>query len=345
MPIILPRCSSANANLCELGQGATTGLLQIAGEELDLDMTQLKSVGLDTNLSPNQGATTSSSSIHRGGPQVRAAAAEARQALLLLASARLGVQTGSLTVSKGVVSIDGEPSRFVTYGELIGDKPFNVKFTGTAPQKPVGRYRLVGSRVPRIDIPDKVAANYVHMQHVRVAGMLHGRVVRPRGQRAYGAGAKPLHIDEASIAGMPAQVVRRGDFVGVVAAREWDAVRAARDLKVTWQDVAMLPGNADLFERMRAAKTTDTVIASIGDTNKGFAAAAHIEQATYRCPYQAHAPFGPNCAVADVGPDGAVVLCSTQDIYNSRDHLAAVLGLPVGKVARPVPRRVRHFRA
>jgi nicotinate dehydrogenase subunit B len=133
---------------CELGQGATTGLLQIAGEELDLDMSQLKFVRLDTNLSPNQGATTSSSSIHRGGPQVRAAAAEARQTLLLLAAARLGVQTGSLTVSKGVVSIDGEPSRSVTYGELIGDKPFNITFTGTAPQKPVSRY-LPHKRVGR----------------------------------------------------------------------------------------------------------------------------------------------------------------------------------------------------
>ncbi len=317
---------------CELGQGATTGLLQIAGEELDLDISQLKTVRLDTDLSPNQGATTSSSSIHRGGPQVRAAAAEARQALLLLASARLGVQTGSLTVSKGVVSIDGEPSRSVTYGELIGDKPFNIKFTGTAPQKPVGRYRLVGARIPRIDVPDKVTAKYEHMQHVRVAGMLHGRVVRPRGQRAYGAGAKPLHIDEGSIAGIPARVVRRGDFVGVVAEREWDAVRAARDLKVTWQEAAALPGNANLYERMRAAKATDTVIASIGDIEKGFAAAARVEQATYRCPYQAHAPFSPNCALADVGPDGAVVMSSTQDIYNSRAMLAAVLGLSVGNV-------------
>jgi nicotinate dehydrogenase subunit B len=326
--------NSATAFLgkCELGQGATTGLLQIAGEELDLDISQLKSARLDTNLSPNQGATTSSSSIHRGGPQVRAAAAEARQALLLLASARLGVQTGSLTVSKGVVSIDGEPSRSVTYGELIGDKPFNIKFTGTAPQKQVDRYRLVGARIPRIDVPDKVAAQYEHMQHVRVAGMLHGRVVRPRGQRAYGAGAKPLHIDEGSIAGIPARVVCRGDFIGVVAEREWDAIRAARDLKVTWQDSKALPGNGDLFERMRAAKATDTVIASIGDIEKGFAAAAHVEQATYRCPYQAHAPFGPNCALADVGPDGAVVMSSTQDIYNSRAMLAAVLGLPVGKV-------------
>src|SRR5207245_1698073 len=138
---------------CELGQGNTTGLLQIAGEELDLDMSQLKAVRLDTNVTPNQGATSSSSSIHRGGPQVRAAAAEARQALLLLAAARLGVQMGSLTVSKGVVSVDGEDGfRSVKYGDLVGDKAFNVKFTGTAPQKPVNRYTLVGPRVPRADI-------------------------------------------------------------------------------------------------------------------------------------------------------------------------------------------------
>jgi CO/xanthine dehydrogenase Mo-binding subunit len=198
----------------EFGQGNTTGLLQIAGEELDLDMNQLRSVQLDTNTVPNQGATTSSSSIHRGGPQVRAAAAEARQALLALASTRLGVQTGSLVVSKGVVSIDGHPSRSVSYGALLGDKPFNVKFTGIAPQKPINRYKLVGTRVPRVDIPDKMTGRYVYMQQVRVPDMLHGRIVRPSGQAAYGDGAKPLSIDESSIAGIPgARIVRKGDFV------------------------------------------------------------------------------------------------------------------------------------
>src|SRR5882757_3161110 len=152
---------------------------------------------------PQPRATTSSSSIHRGGPQIRAAAAEARQALLALASTRLGVQTGSLVVSKGVVSIDGHPSRSVSYGALLGDKPFNVKFTGIAPQKPINRYKLVGTRVPRVDIPDKMTGKYVYMQQVRVPDMLHGRVVRPRGQGAYGDGAKPLSIDESSIAGIP----------------------------------------------------------------------------------------------------------------------------------------------
>jgi len=315
----------------EFGQGNTTGLLQIAGEELDLDMSQLKWVRLDTNVSPNQGATTSSSSIHRGGPQLRAAAAEARQALLALASARLGVQAGSLAVSKGVVSIDGHPSRSISYGELLGDKPFNVKLTGTAPQKPISRYKLVGTRVPRVDIPDKASGKYLHMQHVRVPDMLHGRVVRPRGQRAYGAGAKPASIDESSIAAIPgARVVRKGDFVGVVAPNEWDAVTAAQQLKVTWQETPALPTN--LFADMRAASSTDTVIADWGDAQKAFAQAAHVASATYRCPYQSHAPFAPSCALADVGRTGALVLSSTQDIYKSRAMLATVLGLPVDKV-------------
>ena len=318
---------------CELGQGNTTGLLQIAGEELDLDMSQLSAVRLDTNVTPNQGATSSSSSIERGGPQIRAAAAEARQALLARASTHLGVQTGSLTVAKGVVSIDGDPSRSVSYGELLGDKPFAVKFTGTAPRKQASQYKLVGSRVPRLDIPDKVAGKYQHMQHVRVANMLHGRVVRPRGQRAYGSGAKVRSIDNSSIANIPgAQIVRRGDFVGVVAEREWDAVKAAQQLDITWEESPALPDRAKLAEVLRAAKTTDTVVVNVGDAEKGFAQAAFVASAAYFSPYQAHAPFGPNCALADVGAESALVLSSTQDIYASRTMLATLLGLPIERV-------------
>jgi CO/xanthine dehydrogenase Mo-binding subunit len=318
---------------CELGQGNTTGLLQIAGEELDLDMSQMSAVRLDTNVTPDQQATSSSSSIERGGPQVRAAAAEARQALLLRASQRLGVQVGSLLVAKGVVSIDGQPERSVSYGALIGDKPFTVKFTGTAPRKPPSQYRLVGARVPRVDMLDKVSGKYVHMQHVRVPDMLHGRIVRPRGQRAYGSGAKVASLDESSIAHIPgARVVRRGDFVGVVAEREWDAIRAAEELKITWQEPPPLPEQSQLPKVLRAPDTTDTVVVDVGDVKAGFAGAAHVAAATYFSPYQAHAVFGPNCALADVKADGALVLSSTQDVYASRKMLAALLDMPVERV-------------
>ncbi len=209
----------------ELGQGNSTALLQIAAEELDLEMSQLKSVRLDTNVTPNQGGTYSSASIQRGGPQVRAGAAEARQALLQMASKNLNTPVEGLVVSKGVVSGGG---RLVTYGDLIGDKQFNLAFTGSAPVKPTTAYKVVGTPVPRRDSPAKVNGEYVYMQHARVDGMLHGRVVRPRGQSAYKAGAKVLSVDESSIRDIAgARVLRKGDFIGVVAENEWDAVQAA----------------------------------------------------------------------------------------------------------------------
>jgi nicotinate dehydrogenase subunit B len=316
----------------ELGQGSTTSLLQVSAEELDLDMSQVSTVRLDTDVTPNQGGTYSSSSIARGSPAIRTAAAEARQALLEMASKKLSVPVESLSVSKGVVSSRlGRKS--VTYGELIGDRRFDLAFTGKAPLKSVTEYKLVGARPPRNDIPDKVSGKYVYLQHVRLPGMLHGRVVRPRGQGVYGAGAKVATLDENSIAHIPAaRVVRKGDFVGVVAEREWDAVRAARDLKITWDMPANLPGSDGVYAAMRAEKTNDRVVLERGDVTPAFASATHVATGTYHGAYQAHAPFGPNGALADVKPDSALVICSTQDVYGTRNTLAGVLGLPAAKV-------------
>ena len=78
---------------------------------------------------------------------------------------------------------------------------------------------------------------------------------------------------------------------------------------------------------MRAEKTHDTVVASRGDVETGFPKAIHVASATYRCPYQGHMPFAPNCAVADVKPDSALVMSSTQDVYSARRFLADVLGM------------------
>jgi CO/xanthine dehydrogenase Mo-binding subunit len=317
----------------ELGQGASTALLQIAAEELDLDMSQISSVRNDTHVTPNQGATVASAAIERGGPTIRAAAAEARQALLVLSSRRLGAPADRLTVSKGVVSVAGNPGASVKYGDLLGDKPFAVPFTGNAPQKPVSQYKIVGARHPRLDLPDKVSAKYVYVQQVRLPGMLHGRVVRPQGQGAYADGARVVSVDAASIAAIPsARIIRKRDFLGVVSPNEWDAVRAAKQLTVVWDVPASLAGTDGLFDQMRSAKTIDSVITEKGDVSSALARATHVVNATYRGPYQGHMPFGPNCAVADVTPDGATVMCSTQSVYGTRDKVAKVLGVPAANV-------------
>jgi CO/xanthine dehydrogenase Mo-binding subunit len=316
----------------ELGQGATTGLLQIAAEELDLAMRQVSIARIDTDVTPNQGATAGSWTIQNNGPQVRAATAEARQALLQLASAKLNAPADRLQVRDGVVTVDGDPGRAVSYGDLLGDRRFNVKMTGKAPQKPVSEYRLVTTRVPRVDVPDKVSGRQVYMQHVRLPGMLHGRIVRPRGQGAYGDGARVKAIDEGSIADIAgARVVRRGDFVGVVAEREWDAVRAADRLRILWDVPPRLPAGR-LFDAMRASKTADSAIAEAGDVPAGLAKAVHVAGATYYGPYQGHAPFAPSCALADAGADRALVICSTLFPHGVRTMLSQTLGLPADQV-------------
>ena len=317
----------------ELGQGGPTALLQIAAEELDLDISQVNSVRLETHRTPNQGGTVASASISRGGPKIRLVAAEARQALVKMASAQLSVPVEQLAVSKGVVSAVADPKRSVTYGALVGDKRFDLPFTGTAPIKPFRDYKLVGTSVHRKDVPDKAAGKYLHVQHVRVPGMVHGRVVRPRGQGAYGAGARVVSIDESSIKDIPgAQVLRRGNFVGIVAPKEWDAVRAAQQLKVTWDRKPSLPGTAAMHDQMRASKSIDQVVLETGDVSRSLQGARHVITQTYRGPYQAHAPFGPNCAVADVKANSATVTCSTQNIYGTRGKIAAVTGVPAESV-------------
>src|SRR5439155_17818933 len=111
-----------------------------------LGMEQIHSVRLNTHDTPNQGGTYSSASIARGGPQVRTAVAEARLALLQMAAKRVNAPIENLTVAKGVVSTrDG--SLRVTYGELIGDRLFNLPFTGSAPAKKPADYTVVGTKV------------------------------------------------------------------------------------------------------------------------------------------------------------------------------------------------------
>lgn len=311
----------------ELGQGGVLGLLQIAAEELDLSMRQIRSGPARTGDAPETGETDASSSIEMAGKLVRQAAAEARSVLLGLAAARLGVSEQELRVVDGVVHAPAGAAS-VTYGELIGERRFDLRITGKARAKPVSAYRIVGQSVPRLHVREKVTGQFTYVQGVTLPGMLHGRVVRPRGQGVYGQVAPVLSIDAASIDDIPGvRIVRKGNFVGVVADKEWHAVKAAAQLKVSWGSAGKLPGNARLYQAMRAAKTTDSVILTTGEVGPAFDRAACVVAATYHAPYQAHAPFAPNCAVADVRPDSAAVSCATQGIYVTRMEVAKVIGM------------------
>jgi nicotinate dehydrogenase subunit B len=157
-----------------------------------------------------------------------------------------------------------------------------------------------------------------------VPDMLHGRVVRPPA-----VGATLAAVDEASMRGIPgARVVTRGSFVGVVAEREELAIRAARELRVTWNDGAGLPAVTDLYEAIRATPTTDRVLRSTGDVTAALAGAREVRRASYQTPFQMHASIGPSCAVADVKPGQVTIWSGTQGAWGLRDAIAQLLGVP-----------------
>jgi CO/xanthine dehydrogenase Mo-binding subunit len=284
--------------------------------------------------------------VQTGGKQTRAAAAAAKATLLDMAAKQLGVARTSLSVTDGVVSGGG---RSVTYGALIGDKLFNVRISGfttsgsaTSPAqavagspgtKPVSAYKLVGTNPPRIDVPAKVNGSYTFVQNIRVPGMLHGRVVRPRGQGAYGDGTAPkvLSVDTSSIRSIPgAQVVRFGDsFVGVVAPQEYAAIQAAAQLKVQWAALPVLPGVGNLWKQMRehdsAGQAPARIALNRGNFDSAYRSVAHKVEQTYKFHYTGHLPIGPSCCVAVVTQSGARIFSNTQNAYGTRDSIKTVL--------------------
>jgi len=318
----------------EMGQGSPTSIRQIAAEELGLSLAQVTAAQLDTNVSISSFAAASSSTrTAMGATSMRGAAAAARTVLVNMAATQLGVPAASLSVTAGVVSGSGKS---ISYGDLMAGKTFGTTIAAVNPVlTDPSKYRLIGTRVPRIDIPDIATGKTTYSQSVRVPGMLHGRVVRPRGQAALSAGATLLSVDKSSIAHIPdVQVVQKANFVGVVAPKEYDAIQAAAQLKVTWSDAPTLTGDGNLNGALRdpANLQRSTVAVNTGDATAALASAAKVVSASYFWPYQLHGAMGPNCSIASVGPQGATVLCMAQGPYTTRQAIATALGLPASSV-------------
>jgi nicotinate dehydrogenase subunit B len=323
----------------DLGTGVETALAQIVAEELDVPFDRIKMIGLDTTKAIDQGITAGSRTIERGGPQLRQAAAAARQELLKLASARLGTSVDKLTVKDGVVSVTGNGAKKVSYAELIGGKQFNVKITATgtgwdmkvAPEvkaKDVKDYKVVGTSQKRIELPAKLTGEFTYAHDVRVPGMVHGRVVRPPTITS-----KPASIDESTVKNIPGliKVVQEGSFVGVVCETEWAAIKAARALKVSWsQPATKMPADAEeVFAYIKNTKSLrDQVTVNKGNPDAALGQANKTYEAAYRWPFQLHGMMGPSCAVADVGKDRATLYTGTQGSFDTRKAVAELLGFP-----------------
>jgi nicotinate dehydrogenase subunit B len=304
----------------ELGQGIKTAILQLAAEELVVAPSRINLVTADTAQTADEGYTAGSHSMQDSGTAVRNAAAQVRTILLGLAASRFKVPADTLTIGDGVIATpDG---RRVAYGELVKGNELHRKAAATSDLRKPGQYHLIGKPVQRIDIPAKVFGGVAYVQDLRLDGMVHARVVRPP---STAAGLRS--IDSAAVEKMPGvlKIVRDGRFIGVLAQREYQAVRAAAALSMaaSWDEPATLPAQAGLYDAIEAAPSEAITILDQGTR----ALPGRTLAARYRKPFQLHASIGPSCAVAQLIDGKYTVWTHSQGVFPLREALAELLSV------------------
>ena len=312
----------------DLGQGLRISLRQIVAEELGVAIEKINLIEGDTALTPDQGRTSGSNGIQRGGMQLRRASATARNALFLLAAQKLSVKPNEINLENGVMS-PRAGGRGVTFADLLGGNRFDLKLDPKAPLKDPKYYTIVGKPLPRPDVPAKCTGKHVYIHDFSVPGMLHGRVIRPPA-----IGANLVSVDESSVKDLPGvKVVRIKDFLAVVANEEWTAVRAARALKAQWSAWSGLPAQDKLIETLRGdPNVTDQVLVTKGAPVAFPPQDTKTLKASFFWPMQSHASLGPSCAVAFVKEDSATIWTASQGTHGNQTTFARFLGLPKEKV-------------
>ena len=324
----------------DCGQGTGTAFRQLMSDELDIAFDKTRCIMGSTDNTVDQGGSGGSDAIQVDGWPMRRAAAEARRVLLDMGAARFGVAADRLEVHDAVISVKADPSRRVTYGELIGGKRFNVTLTGSnvdattgvAGVKPVQDLRYVGQSPQRYDIPAKVDGSLRWAVDVKLPGMVHARNVKPPV-----AGATLVGVDESSVRQLPGfvKVVTKGNYVAVVCEREEQAINAAKQLKVSWQKPPKLPfpTSEDLFAYMRSALPTSKQGPTVrGNPDAAFAGAAKIVEAQYDMPFQGHTAFAPAHAMADPSNGQMTVYSNDMKSYGMRNGIAQFLDMPRDRV-------------
>jgi CO/xanthine dehydrogenase Mo-binding subunit len=310
----------------ELGQGISVAQAQLVAEELCVPFERVKLIYCDTGLTPDQ-AYTSGSQSHPANfnrSNLAQAGASARQALLRLASQRLGLPEDQLIAKDGVIRARNGASGQVTYGDLLGGRKFSLSLDSKAPRKPPSEWTVLGKPVRQPDLPALVAGKFEFVHNVRLPGMLHGRVVRPPA-----VGATVMSVDESSASDVPGlvKVVVKKNFVGVVAEKPWQAIQAANKLKVVWSSGSGLPSQADFYEYLRKQPSRDNLMVDSKDVDRKLGEAATVVSATYRHPYQMHGSMGSSCAVADVQGEKVTIYSATQGVWYQKTTAAMVLGI------------------
>jgi nicotinate dehydrogenase subunit B len=311
----------------EMGQGITTSLAQMLAEELGVPLESIEMVLGDTDRCPWDRGTFGSMSTRMFGPALRTAGAEARSALLELASQQMGVSRERLSVDKGVISVKGDAARAVTYGQLAKGKTIVRTVDEKAVLRTVREFAVMGRSPHRLDGRDKVTGTARYAADIRLPGMLYAKLLRPP---AHGATLSKVDTSEAARK-TGVRIVNQDGLVAVLHTDPEAAEAALATVKAEWTTPSPGTDQDGIFQELLGKAPAPETRDAKGDVSSIATAVGRIEQA-YHKGYVAHATMEPHAALASIENGKATVWASTQTPFPLRDRLAKILGMDVKSV-------------
>ena len=245
-----------------------------------------------------------------------------RELLISEAARRLDLTPENLRTENGaVIAPDG---RRFGYGDLVAADMLHAQAQARSKLKDPATYQVMGQPVPRVDIPAKVTGGVAYVQDMRLPGIVHARIVRPPSY-----GAQLTECETAAVEKLPGVVklVRDGNFLAVVAKKEFEAIKAMHALSAAakWQETPSLPKRDDLLRVLIHLPSQDTTIFQQGNPS---VVGQKTLEATYTRPYQLHGSIGPSCAVAQFTDGLMTVWTHTQGVYPDRQGISEMLRVP-----------------
>jgi nicotinate dehydrogenase subunit B len=303
----------------EMGQGVMTSQAQMAAEELGVSLDAITMILGDTGQCPWDMGTFGSLTTRMFGPVLRAAAAEARMALVELAAKKLGVPKELLVVENGVVSVAGSPQRRVTYGELARGRAIVREVDEKAVLKAAKDFKVMGKSPQRLDAVDKVTGSAKYAGDIRLPGLVYAKLLRPP---AHGATLKS--VDTSGAEKLPgATVVHRDDLVAVLHADPEAAAAALEQVKAEWNPAPPGVDQEGIFDELVRRAPEPQVKEERGTT--AAEGLGQVIETTFDKGYVAHAPMEPHASVAVFHGDKLTMWASTQTPFPTQERIARLL--------------------
>ena len=321
--------ATAFSGKVEYGQGIRSGFPLAIADELDVPLASVQLILGDTDLVPYDTGTTGSVSTREVGTQLRRAAAIARRALIAVAAERWAVDAASLATSEGQVFQTDDPSKTVSYAELLQGQNLQLGIPEDTTTKDPEEFLLMGKDAPRTDALARVTGQAKYSQDIVVPGMLHGKVLRPP---SYGARLQQLDISGAERVPGLAMVVQEDDLVAVLCDREDTAENALDAIRARWQEDPELPSDSDLQGLLKEKARQPVILREEGSPAAGFDQADHVLESQYFVPYVANAPMEPCAALASWDDGNLTVWSGDRSPFAVRDELAQAFEMSKDRV-------------